>query len=456
MTETPTTAKTSDKPRQKMETDDIIELCKRHTMYTWAAGDDVDPLPVDRAEGCYFWTPDGKRFLDFNSQLMSVNAGHGHPKIKAAMKEAIDDLIYVFPASATEPRARLGKLLSEVVPGDINRFFFALGGAEANENAIRAARLYTGRDKILARYRSYHGATNLCMQLTGDPRRWANEPGTPGVVHVMDPEPYDYEFGKSDAEKTEKNLRYLEEMIMYEGPDTIAAMIVETVTGTNGVLPPPEGYLQGLRELLDKYDILLICDEVMAGFGRTGKMFAFEHYDIVPDIVTMAKGMTSSYFPLACMGVSDPIAEYFEENVFWGGLTYNSHALGLATAIANIQVLQEEGLVENAARLAPVMREEMDRLTAKHPCVKEGRNIGLFGMIDVQKNSDGEPMADYNSSSEPMDRLGEFFQDEGLFTFVRWGSFMCNPPLCITEEQLREGFSIIDRGLEMVDGYVED
>ncbi|MFP4600824.1 MAG: aminotransferase class III-fold pyridoxal phosphate-dependent enzyme [Persicimonas sp.] len=455
MTETPTTSEKAPKTRKKMSTDDIISLCKEHTMYTWAAGDDVSPLPVERAEGVYFWTPEGKRFLDFNSQLMSVNVGHGHPKLKAAMKKAIDELIYVFPASATEPRARLGKLLSEIVPGNINRFFFALGGAEANENAIRAARLYTGRQKILTRYRSYHGATNLCMQLTGDPRRWANEPGTPGILHVMDPEPYDYEFGKTEAEKTAQNLRYLEEMIMYEGPETIAAMMVETVTGTNGVLPPPEGYMQGLKKLLDKHDILLICDEVMCGFGRTGKMFAFEHYDVVPDIVTMAKGMTSSYFPLACMGVSDPIAKHFEKEVFWGGLTYNSHALGLATAIANIEVLQGEGLVDRAAELAPVMRSEMDRMADKHPCVKEGRNIGLFGMIDLQKNSSGERMAPYNGTSEPMKKLGKFFRDEGLFTFVRWGSFMCNPPLIITEEQLKDAFAIIDRGLDMVDEYYE-
>jgi taurine--2-oxoglutarate transaminase len=455
MTETPTTPTDVANASEKMSTEEMISLCKKHTMYTWAASDSVDPIPVDRAEGVYFWTPEGKRFLDFNSQLMSVNVGHSHPKIKAAIKKAVDELIYVFPASATEPRARLGKLLSEVVPGNINRFFFALGGSEANENAIRAARLYTGRQKILARYRSYHGATNLCMQLTGDPRRWANEPGTPGIVHVMDPEPYDYEFGRTDEEKTAQNLRYLEETIMYEGPETIAAMMIETVTGTNGVLPPPKGYLQGLKKLLEKYDILLICDEVMAGFGRTGKMFAFEHYDIVPDIVTMAKGMTSSYFPLACMGVSDPIAEHFEKNVFWGGLTYNSHALGLATAIANIEVLREEGYVERSAELGPVMREHMERLADNHPCVKESRNIGLFGMVDLQKNSKGERMAAYNSTSEPMKKLGKFFQDEGLFTFVRWASFMCNPPLCITEEQLADGFEIIDRGLDIVDEYFE-
>ena len=440
-----------------METQQIIDLCKQHTMYTWSAQGDVDPLPVERADGIYFWTTDGKRFLDFNSQLMSVNVGHNHPKVTQAMKDTIDKgLIYVFPGSATEPRAKLGKLLAEITPDNLNTFFFALGGAEANENAIKAARQYTGKQKILSRYRSYHGATNLCMQLTGDPRRWANEPGAPGFVHVMDPEPYHYSFGDNDAEKTARNLEYLEEVIMYEGPDTIAAMMIETVTGTNGILPPPEGYLQVLRELLNRHDILLICDEVMAGFGRTGELFAFEHAGIKPDIVTMAKGMTSSYAPLSCMAISDEIADHFEDNVFWGGLTYNSHALGLSAAIANIEVLRDEGFVENAANLGSVMREEMDRLTEEHPCVKEGRNIGLFGMMDLQKNNSGERMAGYNETTEPMNELGRFFREEGLFTYVRWGSFMCNPPLCITEKELRKGFEIVDRGLTIVDQYVED
>jgi len=439
----------------EMDPDEVVEKCKEHTMYTWSSQGDVEPLPIDRAKGCHFWTPDGKKYLDFNSQLMSVNVGHSHPRVIEAMKNQLDDVIYAFPDSATEPRAKLGEMLDELTPDNFGKFFFALGGAESNENAIRAARLYTGNQKILSRYRSYHGATNLCMQLTGDPRRWHNEPGTPGVVRVMDPEPYDYEFGKTEPEKTRQNLKYLEETIMYEGPETIAAMIIEPVTGTNGILPPPEGYLQGLRELLDEHDILLICDEVMAGFGRTGEWFAFEHGDIEPDIVTMAKGMTSSYAPLSCMALSDEIADHFDENTFWGGLTYNSHPIGLAAAIANIEVMREENLVENARRLESVMREEMDRLVAEHPSAREGRCIGLFGMMDVQRNADGDPMAEYNSTSEPMEELADFFDDEGLFTFVRWGSFMCNPPLCIDEETLREGFDVIDRGLDITDEYVE-
>ena len=271
----------------------------------------------------------------------------------------------------------------------------------------------------------------------------------------MDPHPYHYSFGTSEEEIVANNLQYLEEVIMYEGPDKIAAMFVETVTGTNGILPPPKGYLKGLRALLDKYGILMICDEVMCGWGRTGKLFAFEHFDIVPDIVTMAKGLTSSYIPLGAMGVSDPIAAHFQENVFWGGLTYNAHALSLGTAEAVIDVLIGEGMVENAARLAPVMRSEMDRLQAKHPSVREGRCIGLFGMIDVQKDSKGTRIAPYNGTHPAMAELGQFFRDNGLFTFIRWGSFMCNPPLCITEEELLACFDIIDRGLDIADRAFE-
>jgi taurine--2-oxoglutarate transaminase len=426
-------------------------LSSEHTLYTWSASGDVDPLPVERTDGVYMYTPDGDKILDFNSQLMSVNIGHNHPKVKQAIKDQVDKLTYVYPGTATEPRARLGKLLSEIAPGWLNTFFFTLGGAESNENALKMARQFTGRQKILARYRSYHGATNACMQLTGDPRRIPNEPGVPGVVHVFDPWPYNYSFGETDEEITRNNLRYLEETIMYEGPDSIAAMIIETVTGTNGVLPPPKGYLKGLRELLDKYGILLICDEVMAGFGRTGKMFAFEHGGIVPDIVTMAKGLTSSYLPLGCVGVKDEIADYFQDHMYWGGLTYNSHAMCLEAARASIEVLLEENLIENSAKMGEVMRGHMNRMKEKHPSVGGFRQIGLFGMMDVRKNADGEPMAPYNGASEPMKKLAKFFKDNGLFTFVRWGSFMCNPPLCINEEQLEEAFDIIDRGLEITD-----
>jgi len=383
-----------------------------------------------------------------------VNIGHSHPRVVEAMKTAAEGLIYAFPGAATPSRAALSKKLASLMPEDINTFFFTLSGAEANENAIKLARLYTGRHKILSRYRSYHGATNACMQLTGDPRRWANEPGTPGFIKVMDPHPYNFSFGDTDEEVVRNNLIYLEEVIQYEGPDNIAAMFIETVTGTNGILPPPAGYLKGLRALLDKYGILLVCDEVMAGWGRTGRLFAFEHGDIVPDIVCMAKGLTSSYVPLGAVAMKDEIAQHFDDNVFWGGLTYNAHAFACAVALATIDVLIDEGMVENAARLGPVMGEHMAQLKAKHPSVKTTRNIGLFGMVDLQQDTEGTPMAPYNGAHPAMGEFNAFLRDNGLFTFCRWGSFMCNPPLCITEDQLAEGFAIIDRGLEICDKVV--
>lgn len=433
----------------------MIELCRRHTLYTWTAQAAVDPLPIARAEGVYLYTPEGRRLLDFNSQLMSVLVGHSHPKVVAAMKAQCDGLIYAYPQSANEPRARLGKLLAELVPGDIHKFFFTSGGAEANENAIKLARQYTGRHKILSRYRSYHGATNATLMLTGDPRRWASEPGAPGFVRVMDPVPYDYAFGTDEDSITRNHLRYLEEVIQYEGPEQIAAFFVEPVTGTNGVLVPPRGWMQGLRALTRKYGILLVCDEVMSGFGRTGRMFAFEHFDVQPDLLTMAKGLTSSYVPLGAMGVSDTIADYLETRVFQGGSTWNAHPFAMATAVAVLEVTVEEGLVENAARMGRVMRAHMDRLTARHPSVKEARNIGLFGMFDIRKNAAGDWIAPYNGSHPAMARLGRFFRDEGLFTFSRWSSFTTIPPLCITEAQLDEGFAIVDRGLEITDEVFE-
>ncbi len=438
-----------------MKSDEMIRLCKRHSLYTWAAQKNVSPLPVAKAQGVFFWTPEGKRYIDFNSQLMCVNIGHAHPKVIAAMKRALDDVVFVYPQTATEARARLSEKLAKILPGTLKTFYYTMGGAEANENAIKIVRDVTGRQKILSRYRSYHGATNATLQLTGDPRRWASEPGMPGVIRVMDPRPYEFSFGKTEEEMTAGNLRYLEEIIQYEGPKTIAAMFIESVTGTNGILKPPKGYLKGLKELLGRHGILLVCDEVMCGFGRTGRMFGFEHGDIVPDVVTMAKGLTSAYFPLGAVALRDDLAAHYEDKVFYGGATYNSHPLGLATALAVLEVLEEERLVENAARLEKVVRAEMDRLQAKHPSMKEGRCIGLFGMIDLQKNARGEPLAPFNGTSPAMARLAKHFDESGLFTFVRWGSFMCNPPLCITEEQLREAFSIIDRGLDLTDEAFE-
>ncbi|MEE2779043.1 MAG: aminotransferase class III-fold pyridoxal phosphate-dependent enzyme [Myxococcota bacterium] len=439
-----------------MEAEEMVGRCRQYTLYSWSAQRNLNPLPVESARGPWFHTADGRDYLDFNSQVMSVNIGHGHPRVIEAMKRQLDTLPFAWPGAATAVRARLGERLAEIVPGDINTFFFTLSGAEANENAIKLARESTGRRKILSRYRSYHGATQGAGQLTGDPRRWAVEPGADGFIKVLDPEPYTYSFGATGTERTEANLRYLDEVIRMEGPQEIAAMFIETVTGTNGVLIPPEGYLRGLRDLLDRHGILLVCDEVMAGFGRTGRLFAFEHAGIVPDIVTMAKGLTSSYAPLGAVGMRQKVADHFEDRIFWGGLTHNAHPLCLAAAEAAIQVLLDEGMVDNAAKLEAVAREEMDRLQANHPSVAAGRVIGLLGMVDLQRDPSGTPFSPYGDKSSPvMKAFKKRLLEEGLYTYVRWSNFMICPPLCIDEETLRDGFARIGRALDVVDAAFE-
>jgi taurine--2-oxoglutarate transaminase len=431
---------------------EIVELTERHTLFEWSAQSKVDPIPVARAKGIYFWTPEGKRFIDFNSQLMSVNIGHGDERVIQAITEQASVLAYANPFMATEPRARLGAKLAEITPGDIDTFFFTNGGAEAKENAIKIARFFTGRHKILARYRSYHGATAGAVSLTGDPRRWAAEPGIPGVVHVLDP----YHGIERGWESAETSLAMIEEVIQLEGPQTIAAFILESVVGTNGILVPPDGYMQGVRKLCDKYGILMIADEVMAGFGRTGKWFAIDHWNVVPDMICMAKGLTASYIPLGAVGMRRHIARHFDDKVFYGGLTYNSHPMGCATALAAIRVYEEDNLIENAREMGVIMKALGAELQEKHPSVGAVRSIGLFGIVElIRDRKTRQPMAPFNGTSEEMAALGKFFRENGLYTMVRWNSFYTNPPLCITEEQLREAFAIIDRGLEITDQAVK-
>jgi taurine--2-oxoglutarate transaminase len=431
----------------------IIDLCKKHSLYEWSAQAKVDPLPIARAKGIYIYTPDDKRFIDFNSQLMSVNIGHSDERVIAAIHEQAQTLAYANPFMATEPRARLGAKLAEITPGDIDTFFFTNGGAEANENAIKIARFFTGKHKIIARYRSYHGATAGAISLTGDPRRWAAEPGIPGVVRVLDP----YHGIERGWEKADTSLAMIEEIIQLEGPQTIAAFILEPVTGTNGILVPPDGYMQGVRKLCDKYGILMIADEVMAGFGRTGEWFAVDHWKVVPDLICMAKGLTASYIPLGAVGMRHHIAQHFQDKVFYGGLTYNSHPMGCATALATIRVYEEDNLIENTRKMGSIMRQLGAELTAKHPSVGEYRSIGLFGIFElIRSRKTRQPMAPFNGTSEEMGALGRFFRENGLYTLVRWNSFYTNPPLCINEQQLREAFAIIDRGLEITDKAVVD
>jgi taurine--2-oxoglutarate transaminase len=441
----------TDRQADALTGEEIVALTREHTLFEWSAQAKVDPIPIARAKGVHFWTPEGKRYIDLNSQLMSVNIGHGDERVVRAIQEQVATLAYASPMMATAPRALLGAKLAEIAPGDVDVFFFTNGGAEANENAVRIARQLTGRHKILARYRSYHGATGGAIALTGDPRRWANEPGMAGVVHVLDPY-HGLRRGWDDAATA---LAALEEVIELEGPQTIAAFILETVTGTNGILVPPDGYLQGVRELCTRHGILLICDEVMAGFGRTGEWFAVDHWKVVPDLLTMAKGLTSSYVPLGAVGMRRHLAEGFREKVFYGGLTYNSHPVGCAAALATIRVYEEDRLVERARVTGALMAELLAGLAARHPSVGAVRSIGLFGMVElVRDRRTMEPLAPFNGSSPEMIALGRFFREQGLYTMLRWNGFYTNPPLVISEAELREAFAIVDRGLELTDRAV--
>ena len=432
----------------RLTTDEILRLNREYTFFSWSAQSKINPIVIDRAEGVYFWDPDGKRYLDFNSQLMSINIGHGNKRVADAIAEQANKLAFAAPQFATEVRGRLGELLAEVTPGDLKKFFFTLGGAEANENALRMARTVTGRQKVMAYHRSYHGATAGAISATGDPRRWANEPGVPGIIRVLDP----WRWARGEPEPVEEHLAYIEEVMQYEGPHTIAAFIMETVTGTNGILIPPDGYLEGIRDLCTKHGIVMICDEVMAGFGRTGRWFAVDHWGVVPDLMTMAKGLTSSYLPLGAVAMSPKIADYFNEKVYFGGLTYSSHPISCAAAIAAVGVLRDEDMVGNAARLDPVMNELLGGLQERHPSVGTVRSIGLFGVFELVRSRETmEPMAPFNGSSPEMTALDARLRDDGLYTMLHWNQVFTNPPLCITEEQLREGFAVIDRALDATD-----
>lgn len=432
--------------------DEIVELSKRYTLYDWTAQGSIAPIPVSHAEGVYFYGPDGKRYLDFNSQLWSVNIGHGDRRVIDAIARQAEKLCYASSAhTATEPRALLGRKLAELFPGDIDKTFFTLGGAEANENAIRIAKAVTGRQKILARYRSYHGATAGAITLTGDPRRWANEPGVPGVVHFLD---FHHGTTRPDDDAATA-LALLEETIQLEGAQTIAAIILEPITGTNGILIPPAGYLEGVRALCDRHGILLIADEVMSGFGRTGKWFAVEHFGVVPDLITCAKGLTSSYVPLGAVGMRPSVAAYFDDHIFFGGLTYNSHPLALATALATIAVYEEDGLIERSETMGKELRRHHEELAARHPCIGAHRSIGLFGCLELVRNrTTMEPLAPFNSSSPEMATINRFILDHGVFVNLHWNQLMTNPPLCISETQLAEGFEIIDEALAIGDQAV--
>jgi taurine--2-oxoglutarate transaminase len=442
--------------------DEILSLSKEHVFWTWSAQAKVNPIAVKHAKGVYFWDVDNKRYLDFNSMTMCVNIGHGNERVIKAMQDQAAELPYAAPGMTTKIRALASKAVADITPqGALSKVLFTLGGADANENAIKLARGYTKRHKILARYRSYHGASAGAMAATGDPRRVGWEPNLmTGVVHFLDPYRYRSTFHRMNPNISETDfaldyVNHLEEIILYEGPESIAGIIMESVTGTNGIIIPPQGYMQGARALCDKYGIVMIADEVMSGFGRTGKWFAIEHWDIVPDIMTMAKGLTSAYAPLGAVAMKPEIAAAFNEHPFESGLTYTSHPISLAAAVANINVIRDDKLVEHAAGMGGVLRRMLSDLGESHPSIGEVRNIGLFGIIELVKNRNTkEPIAPWNSSAPEMVALRKYCADHGLFLYTHWHTVLIIPPLIIDEEQLKEGMDVLDKALEITDKSV--
>ncbi len=430
---------------------------KRYVLHSWSVQSALDPLAVAGAEGRYFWDYDGKRYLDFASQLVNVSIGHQHPRVIAAIKEQADRLCTIGPPMANDRRSELARLLAEVTPGDLAMSFFTNGGAEANENAIKLARWYTGRQKVVARYRSYHGATAGAISLTGDPRRWPAEPGIPGVVRMLDPYTYRCPAGHPDPCPVCTGAPHLEEILQYENPETVAAVILETVTGTNGLIVPPDGYLQSIREVCDRHGILLILDEVMAGFGRTGRWFACDNWDVVPDILTVAKGINSGYVPLGAMVISRALADWAQDRLFSGGLTYSGHPLACAAAVASIEAFREEEIVENSAALGRVLAEELPRLAKRHPSIGEVRGLGLFwGLELVRDRQTREPLVPFNAGGEaarPIARLTKAAMERGLYLFAHWNVVMIAPPLTITREELDEGLEVLDEVLAIADEY---
>jgi taurine--2-oxoglutarate transaminase len=437
---------------------DVLPLALKHNFWTWSAQSRVNPIPIKSAKGAYFWDIHGKRYLDMNSMVMCVNIGHGDERVINAIIDQARELPFAGPGFATKPRAVLGEKLSQIVPQGLTKFLYTSGGADANENAVKLARAYTGRSKILARYRSYHGATYGAIALTGDPRRLAWEPTVmPGVVHFLDPFQYRSAFHRDRPEVSEETLsldylNHLEEIIQYEGEHNIAAILLETVTGTNGIIIPPAGYLKGVREICSRHGIVLIADEVMSGFGRTGEWFAVDHWGVAPDIMTMAKGLTSGYAPLGAVAMKPEIAATFDDRVYEGGLTYNGHPISLAAAIAVIDVIQQDRLVEKACQTGETLLTVLKEMAVEHPSVGEVRSIGLFAAIELVKNRETrEPMAPYGGTSPEMNAVKQYLLEHGVFAYTHWNIILVIPPLVITQEQLAEGLAVINDALSITD-----
>jgi len=443
-----------------MQPEQIIDAQRKHVFYTWTAQNNVkEPIVIERAKGVYFWDKKGKRYLDFSSQMVNMNIGHGHPKVIKAIQDQAAQLAFAHPGAAVEPRAAAGAKLAEVTPGDLNKTLFTLGGAEAVENAIKMARQYTGRHKIITRYRSYHGASFGALTATGDPRRFAHEPGITGIVRVHDPYAYRCPFGYAPKGNPQVYIDHVIQTIEFEGPENVAAILMEPITGYNGVIIPPENYWRALRTYADKHGILLICDEVLTGFGRTGYWFAIEQYGVIPDIMVLAKGLTCGYVPLGAVTVRQPIADYFDDHPLHCGLTFSGHPIGCAAAYATLKVYEEEALIENSQMMGKYLEEQLMVLQTKHPCMGDIRGCGLYSVIECVKNrATREPMAPWNAKPQEMGVMAKAagkFKQLGMHTFLRWNWIFIAPPLCITKEELDEGLAIIDEVLHLIDTAYE-
>ncbi|GAA2439336.1 aspartate aminotransferase family protein [Actinomadura vinacea] len=441
-------------------TADRIRAADRdYVIHSWSRQGAVNALPVAGGSGAWFWDHDGNRYLDFQSQLVNLNLGHQHPRLVAAIQEQAARLCYIGPGFAERSRAELAEALAHLTPGDLTMSFFTTGGAAANENAIRLARHVTDRDKVIARYRSYHGATAGAMSLTGDPRRWAAEPGLPGVVRMFDPYTYRCPAGHPDPCPVCTGGPHLEEILRYEDPGRVAAVVVETVTGTNGLIYPPDGYLRSLREVCDRYGILLIFDEVMAGFGRTGEWFACDHWGVVPDILTTAKGLNSGYVPLGAMTVSAAIGDWLRDNHFWGGLTYAGHPLACASGVASLKIMKDEDVVGNARRQGELLGSRLAELAERHPSIGDVRGRGLFyGVELVTDRATREPLVPFNgkgAAAEPVSRIVKEAMRRGLYLSANFNVLRLTPPLVIDAEEIGLAVEILDDVLGIADEYYE-
>jgi taurine---2-oxoglutarate transaminase len=436
--------------KRSVDAGEIARETREHVFVSWSAQGALSQVVIDRAEGSWLYSGQ-RRILDFSSGLINVNLGHGHPKVVKAIQEQAAKLCYVTPSFGEENRAELARLLAEVTPGDLTKTLFTTGGSEANEHALRIARMYTGRHKVLTQWRSFHGQTQGAMSLGGDNRRWANEPGITGIVRFLNPDPYRSVFG-ADAQKA---LAHVEEVLWYEGPQYVAAIFLEPIVGSSGLIVPPEGFLRGLRSLCDQHGILLILDEVMTGFGRTGKWFAAEHEGVVPDMITFAKGVNSGYVPLGGVIVDEPIAKHFDTNVLWAGLTYAGHPLACAAGVATVNAYRDERLIERGAKMGELLMKELRMIATRHPSVGDVRGKGLFIGIELVKDRVTKEMLErWNGPSAKLQNaIKNALMSRDVYVLNRWNMLFIAPPLTVSEDEIRFGVKAIDEALDIADRF---